>query len=296
MEGVSFRAYAKVNYVLEVRGLRDDGYHEISSVMQSVSLHDDLHFERTDGRFELLVEPEGTDTGPLPENTIYQAWKALSALAGRELPVRARVRKGIPAGAGLGGGSADAAATLHALDELFGLGMDGSTLAEAGRGVGADVPFCLVGGTALAEGIGERLTPLPEPPAHRLVLAKPLAAADTGRVYRAYDDASGAGMAGASASPSDPVVGAVRAGDLRALAASVGNDLFDITVGLLPEVGRLREELLRLGAMGASMTGTGTAVFGIFDPDGEETRRAALELDAPFVALCEPVGRGVERL
>lgn len=294
MDGIRLRAYAKVNYVLEVRGLRDDGYHEISSVMQSVSLHDDLTFERAPSGFELLVEPEGTDTGPPEENTVYRAWKALRGRAGEELGVRVRVRKGIPAGAGLGGGSADAAATLHALNRLFGLGMGGGTLAEAGRGVGADVPFCLVGGTALAEGVGERLTPLPAPPPHRIVLAKPPAAADTGRVYRAYDDASGAGMAGASASPSGPVVEALRAGDLPALAAGVGNDLFAITAGLLPEVGRLREELLRLGALGASMTGTGTAVFGLFGPDGEEARGAALGLDAPFVALCEPVGRGVQ--
>jgi 4-diphosphocytidyl-2-C-methyl-D-erythritol kinase len=289
------RAYAKVNYALEVRGLREDGYHELSTVLQSVSLHDELLVERAETGFDLLVEPEGEDLGPLGSNTIFRAWEALAGRVGEELPVRVRVVKGVPHGAGLGGGSADAAATLFALDRLFGLGLGGYALREVGLLVGADVPFCLAGGTALAEGIGERLSPLPAPPPHGIVVAKPEASAETARIYRAYDDASGAGMVGTGRGSVARVADALRAGDLAALAGGLGNDLTSVTEGLVPGVGELREELLRLGALGASMTGTGTAVFGVFGPGGE-ARRAALRLEAPVVAICEPARCGVEEV
>jgi 4-diphosphocytidyl-2-C-methyl-D-erythritol kinase len=284
-----------VNYALEVRGLREDGYHELSTVLQSVSLHDEILVERAPSGFDLTVEPDGADLGPLESNTIFRAREALAERAGEELPVRVRVVKGIPHGAGLGGGSADAAATLRALDRLFGLGLGEDALREVGLLVGADVPFCLVGGTALAEGIGERLTPLPASPPHEIVLAKPEASAETARIYRAYDDASGAGMAGVSGGSAAHVADALRSGDLKALAGGLGNDLTTVTEGLVPPVEDLREDLLRLGAMGACMSGTGTAVFGVFGPGGE-ARGAALRLEAPFVALCEPVGRGVEEV
>ena len=121
---VRLRAFAKLNYALEVRGRRDDGYHEISSVLQSVSLADELEIERSRGGFELLFEPDGVEVGPLEENTVYKAWALLWERSGRELPVRIRLHKKIPAGAGLGGGSADAAATLFGMNELFGLELD----------------------------------------------------------------------------------------------------------------------------------------------------------------------------
>src|SRR3712207_1060812 len=118
---VRLRASAKVNYALEVRSLRDDGYHEISSVLQSISLADEVEIERSKGRFELHVEPEGIEIVRLEQNTIYRAWELLRRLSGAELPVRIRLNKKIPTEAGLGGGSADAAATLCGLNELFSL-------------------------------------------------------------------------------------------------------------------------------------------------------------------------------
>jgi len=282
-----------------VRGLRPDGYHELSTVLQSVSLHDELVVEKANAGFELLVEPEGTDVGPEEENTVLRARNALRALTDEELPARVRVRKRIPAGAGLGGGSADAAAALRAFDALFGLGLGDKELLRVGLEVGADVPFCLLGGTALAEGVGEVLSLLPAPPPHEIVLAKPAAGAETARIFRAYDDASGAGMAGAVAgsggASSSAVMEALHAGDLSALAGGIGNELGGITEGLLPEVRELRDELVGRGALGASMTGSGTGVFGLFGP-GDGARRAALEMGAPFVARCAPVGRGVEEI
>lgn len=285
---ISLRAFAKVNYALEVRGLRDDGYHEISSVFQSVSLADELEIERTQGGFELLFEPEGVEVGPLEENTVYKAWASLWEASGHELPVRIRLHKKIPAGAGLAGGSADAAAVLLGMNELFELGLGVEELRRIGARIGADVPFCVSGGTALGEGVGEILTPLPAPPEHRLLLAKPDRSADTGGIYRAHDR-----RRAPDKTCVEPVIAALRSGDLPTLAGAVGNVLEPVTAELVPEVAEYKREMLRAGALAAAMTGSGTAVYGIFDADSE-TGEAPLR--APFVGACEPVGAGVVML
>jgi len=288
LKGIRPRAFAKVNYALEVRGRRPDGYHDIRSVMQSVSLADEVEIERGGKGFELLVKPEETEIGPPEKNTVYRAWTALQQLTGEGLPVRIQLRKRIPAGAGLAGGSADAAATLVGLNALFGLRLDDGEIRGLGVRVGADVPFCLTGGTALGEGVGEILGPLPAPPAHHLVIAKPERSADTGAVYRLYDELT--------AKPRNcvqSVVNALRAGDLSALAGSIGNDLAPVTEKLVPEVEILRERLLGLGALGAGMTGSGTAVYGIFESEAD-ARSAAGQVLAPFVGVFEPVPSGLE--
>src|SRR5215210_1819539 len=154
MREVRLMAFAKVNYALDVLALRPDGYHEVSTVMQSFSLADEVGLQRAAGGFDLSVEPEGVEIGAQERNTAYLARKALQRLIGEELPVRVTLRKRIPAGAGLGGGSADAAAVLVGLNELFGLGLLVGDLREVGATLGADVPFCISGGTALGEGVG----------------------------------------------------------------------------------------------------------------------------------------------
>ena len=288
MEAMRLRAFAKVNYALEVLGIRPDGYHEISTVLQSISLADEVEIERAERGFELVVEPEGAGIGPLEENTVYKAWVRLREASGEELPVRLKLRKEIPAGAGLGGGSADAAATLVGLSELFGLGFGDAELREVGLRVGVDVAFCVGGGTALGEGIGEVLSLLPAPPPHYLVIAKPAVGAETARIYRAYDERSGDSLASV-----DPVVDALRAGDAGALARGVGNDLALVTESFVPGVRELREELLGAGALGVAMSGSGTAVYGIFATEAEAWA-AEKSSRASFVAVCEPVARGVD--
>ena len=290
MERVRLSAFAKVNYALEVRGIRPDGYHEISTVMQSISLADEVEIERAESGFELAVEPGGVEVGPPEENTVYKAWARIGERIGDELPVRVLLNKKIPAGAGLGGGSADAAAMLLGLNEIFGLGLGEAELQDVGLRVGADVPFCLAGGTALGEGIGEVLSPLPAPPPHHLVVAKPAAGAETARIYGAYDEHPVGGNPSVA-----PVVEALRAGNPGALAGSLGNDLAPVTEGLVPEVRALEEALLCVGTLGATMSGTGTAVFGVFASEAEALA-AADGLRATFVAVCEPVSRGVEVL
>jgi 4-diphosphocytidyl-2-C-methyl-D-erythritol kinase len=290
MREVRLRAFAKVNYALDVLGLRADGYHEVGTVMQSISLADDVQLRRAAGGFDLSLEPEDAEIGPQEHNTTYLAWKALQELAGEELPVQVTLRKEIPAGAGLGGGSADAAAVLVGLNELFGFGFRVDQLRRIGAWIGADVPFCISGGTALGEGVGEILTPLPAPPDHRLVVAKPPRSADTGKIYRAFDEARTK-----STHSVEPVVEALRSSILPALAAAVGNDLAPVTRGIVPEMARLERTLLATGALGASMSGSGTAVFGIFDD--EVTARGAQDtVDASFTGVYEPVSRGVKIL
>ena len=290
VSGLRLKAFAKVNYALEVRVFRLEASHEISTVMQNVSLSDRLEIERAEGGFELVVEPEGAPTGPNEKNTVCLAWRLLRERTGREMPARVRLRKGIPAGAGLGGGSADAAATLVGLNEIFGLGLSDGELREVGVRIGADVPFCITGGTALGEGIGEVLTPLPAPPGHHLVVAKPERAADTGQIYRAYDESPG------NERPSvAPVVDALGTGTLGSLARSLGNDLAPVTEALLPEVEGLKEALVKAGAVGALMSGSGTAVYGLFASEGAALQ-AEREIDAPFSGVARPVARGVEVL
>ncbi len=157
-------AFAKVNYALEVRGLRDDGYHEISSVFQSVSLADKLEIERSGGGFELIFAPDKVEVGPLEEGTVYKAWALLWEASGHELPARIRLHKKIPAGAGLGGGSADAAAVLVGMNELFDLGLEIEDLRRLGASIGADVPFCLWAGQLWEKGWATRS---PHSPLHR---------------------------------------------------------------------------------------------------------------------------------
>ncbi len=288
MRKVRLRAYAKVNFALDVIGLRADGYHDIATVMQSISLSDEVEIERIAEGFEFTFEPEGAEIGPPERNTAYVAWKSLQRSTGDALPASVRLRKWIPVGAGLGGGSADAAALLVGLNELFDLGLRVDELREVGARVGADVPFCISGGTALGEGVGEMLTPLPGPPAQHLVLAKPHRSADTGEIYRAHDAAGTE-----SARCVEPVVSALQSRSLRDLAASVGNDLESVTSDLVPEVAALESKLLAREALGATMSGSGTAVYGIFDDEGV-AERVASTVDAPFTGVYGPVPHGVE--
>lgn len=225
---VSLRAYAKVNYALEVYGLRFDGYHDLRTVMQSVSLFDEVEVERGPGEgLDLAVEPEDAEVGEPEANTIRRAWSLLQSLSGRRIPARVRLRKGIPSGSGLGGASADAAAVIVGLDEIFELGLGTIGAREVGARIGADVPFCVSGGTALAEGIGEELRSLPTPPDHRLVIARPSRGASTAAIYGGYDRLPGSGercVAG--------VLEALDSGSLEGLGRSVGNALAPVTKSL----------------------------------------------------------------
>ena len=258
------RAHAKVNLDLRVLGVRADGYHELRTVFQSIALHDALVCSRKAGPFVLQCRTPGL---PLDAtNTIWRAAAALWTALGREGDVRdtvVRIEKHVPIEAGLGGGSADAAAALLALARLWTGGRTPdpampALLREVAAGIGADVPFCLFGGTALGLGRGEEIYPLVDLPRHFLVIALPPFGVSTREAYAWYDDDRAAGLRDD-----------VREQQLLPVpwpsrAAQMINDLEPPVVRRHPEIHTVKMHLKEAGAIAAAMTGSGSAVFGLF--------------------------------
>jgi 4-diphosphocytidyl-2-C-methyl-D-erythritol kinase len=255
---LKLRAHAKINLDLRVVGLLPDGYHEVRTVLQSLRLHDTLMFEAADGPFVITCDDPAIPTDE--RNLIWRAADVLcrAASAQRSAPsgVRVHVTKRIPAQAGLGGGSADAAATLLALTRLWRLRLDVVDLARLGARVGADVPFFLGGGTALGTGRGEDVSPLTEPEASAVVLVTPPFGVSTPAAYRWFDLD---GPPGRRPKPRSPVLPA-----WPAWAAELRNDLEPPVVRRHPAIARLVRSLKVLGADYAAMSGSGSAVFGVF--------------------------------
>ena len=270
MKATRIEAYAKVNLTLEVFGKRVDGYHALRSVVMPVSLADTLEVEEAESGFE-------SDTG-YADDLCLKAARALSArFPGRVRGVRIRVAKRIPAGGGLGGGSADAAAVLWALDEMLGLGLPADELARVGADVGSDVPALVLSracGPVLMEGRGELVKPLFGGGGVRrlhLVLVNPGVFSSTAEVYR-------------ECSPrlsDDPSIlynirKSLADGDIRALAASLVNDLEPPAMRLHPEIESVKRELVAAGAAGALMSGSGSTVFGLVPDEAQGREVAAL--------------------
>lgn len=264
------RARAKINLTLDVLGLLPDGYHRIASVMQSVDLCDQLLFEPSPEGIELVCDHPFLPCGP--ENLVYRAAELLQQFTGCTTGVRVYLFKSIPSAAGLGGGSSDAAATLVALNRLWRLGLSRRKLEELAGELGADVPFFLKGGTVLAEGKGEVLTPLPPLPPLGVVLVTPLVAVSTASVYREFDRLQ------PEAPPFTPaLVEAVRRREVERLPALLGNALEAVTASFCREIPLIKELLREAGALGVAMSGSGPTVFGLFS-SLKEARRAARKL------------------
>lgn len=256
------RAPAKINLGLDVLRKREDGYHEVKMVMQTVAMFDTVEVtERKEGGITLE-----TNRSFLPTNENNLAYKA-AALLMNEFNVTAglhiRLQKFIPVAAGLAGGSSDAAAVLIGVNRLFGLGLTQKELMERGRKIGADVPYCILGGTALAEGIGEILTPLPAIPDCSILLAKPSFSVSTREIYQALRSNE------LTDHPDiDGMTAAIRAGDLDGIVRRCDNVLERVTAPRFPVIGELEREMLSFGAFASIMSGSGPTVFGIF-PDQE---------------------------
>lgn len=258
MEQISRKAYAKINIGLDVLRRREDGYHELKMIMQTVDICDDLSFERTESP-GIVIQ---TDHEELPvdgNNLIYKAADLLFREKGITGGVKITLTKRIPIAAGMAGGSSDAAATMHGLNELFGMGYSIQELQELGVKLGADIPYCLVGGTMLSEGIGEILTPLPTPPDCFLVVAKPDINVSTGFVYGNLRADS------LTYHPDiDGMVGALQAGSLSGITDRLGNVLETVTIKEYPVIEEIKELLRGMGAENVLMSGSGPSVFGIF--------------------------------
>lgn len=274
-------AYAKINLTLDVTGKREDGYHLLRMVMQSVSLCDRITLEDSD-EIRVSCNQPGLSLGE--DNTISRAVHAFfeeANLAGAGADFI--VEKRIPWQAGLGGGSADAAAALKLLNQKFRTGFSPERLRVIGLRVGADVPFCLTGGTVLAEGVGERITSLPPLPDCFLVICKPSGGNDTARAYSQLDSVGGIGT-----DFTGPVLQALEAKNLSRIASQVGNAFEE---AVLSEDGKeIKRIMCGSGALGSCLSGSGSAVYGIFDNEKKASSCVSrLSSAFPQVFLCRPV-------
>ena len=266
MDEIRLKALAKINLGLDVTGRREDGYHLVRMIMQTIHLFDSVQMAKTKESGIRL----STNIRFLPanENNIaYKAAKLLMEEFGITQGVSIDIRKCIPVSAGMAGGSTDAAAVLYGMNQMFGLKLSNRQLAHRGLTLGADVPYCLMRGTALAEGIGEVLTPLPPMPPCCILVAKPGVSVSTRFVYENLQ------ADGLSFHPDiDGMREALEQRDLKGLAARMGqgNVLETVTVPEYPVIQRLKDTMMRCGAQAALMSGSGPTVFGVF-----ESRQAA---------------------
>jgi 4-diphosphocytidyl-2-C-methyl-D-erythritol kinase len=259
-------ARAKINLALDVLGRRPDGYHELRSLMQTLALCDRVVVRALpDSHPPVALACAGQEVPGGPDNLAYRAALLYADRYGLRQPVSISLRKRIPGAAGLAGGSSDGAAALLGLRHLFGRPARVEELEELALALGADVPFCLRGGTALAEGVGEQLTPLPDPPPVAVLLAKPPFPVATGAVFQALD-----AVRIQTRPDIDGIVGRLYR-DLPGAARLFYNVLEPVTTGWHPEVARLKAAMLAQGALAALMSGSGPSVYGYYP-----SRRAAL--------------------
>lgn len=255
------RAYGKINLGLDVLRKREDGYHDVRMIMQTVGLYDqiDLFFRQASG---IQIE---TNLPYLPvneNNLVYKAAQMLMEEFQVTNGVFIRLRKMIPVAAGMAGGSSDAAAVLVGINKMFHLGLSMEELMERGVKIGADVPYCIMRGTALSEGIGEKLTALPPMPQCQVLLAKPAISVSTKYVYE--------NLCANSLKPQqhpdiDGMIEAIGEGNLLEVSKNLGNVLELVTARKYPVIEEIKNVMRRHGALGALMSGSGPTVFGLFD-------------------------------
>lgn len=260
---MELKAHAKINLTLDVVDRRPDGYHELASVMQEIELADTVVLEPVPNGISLVVDPPVVSSGE--DNLVFRAARLLKEYGGVRQGVKIGLHKKIPVGAGLGGGSADAAATLAGLNELWGLRLSKVVLSDLGARLGSDIPFCLTGGTALVTGRGEVVESLPPLPPAFLVLVKPSFSVSTADIYRLWDEWK---LSGESRTPA--MLNALAGGERgwRVIAEMVANDLEKVTCILHPEVYAVKKDLVAAGAPVVLMSGSGPAVYGLW-PDGK---------------------------
>ena len=263
MEKVVRKAYAKINFGLDVLRRRPDGYHEVKMIMQTVDIWDQLTFLRS-SKPGITLRIAGAELPAGKDNLIVRAAELVMAERNLGEGVEIELEKRIPIAAGMAGGSTDAAAVFHGLNELFGLGMSPDRMKELGVKIGADVPYCIMGGTALSEGIGEKLTALPPPPECILVVAKPDINVSTKYVYENLHADQ------LTEHPDiDGMIQAIRDGSLSGITQRMANVLETVTVKAYPVIHRIKTVMKETGAENALMSGSGPTVFGIFEDEAK---------------------------
>lgn len=290
MNRITVKAYGKLNLGLAILGRDERGYHNLQMVMQSVGVYDLLTITEEGQGMRLTCDDSKVPTDET--NLVLRCARALLKEAGRpQSGLTFHLEKHLPMEAGMAGGSADGAAVLVGLNELLKLGLSQARLLEIGVKLGADIPFCLTGGTQLVEGIGEKLTPLSDYTAGAFLIGKPIAGVSTKAAFAAYD-----------ALEEKPLwqeefarlLEGVKQNDPVQTAAYLVNALEPVCG--VPEVELLKQRMLKAGALGAGMTGSGSAVYGIFPTLKEAQQQLESFSHLPFAAAVRPVNRGVEIL
>ncbi len=258
------KAYGKINLGLDVLRRREDGYHEVRMIMQTVGIFD---------RIDLVRQPSPgiqveTNLYYLPvneNNLVYKAARLLMEEFHIAEGILIRLQKYIPVAAGMAGGSSDAAAVLFGINKMFGLGLTTAELMERGVRLGADVPYCILRGTALSEGIGEILTPLPPVPQCQVLIAKPAISVSTRSVY---ENLHANELRPEQHPDIDALIHAIHNGDLLRIAGSMGNVLETVTIKKHPVIQTIKDRIMEYGAVGSMMSGSGPTVFGLFTSPG----------------------------
>ncbi|MDO4960276.1 MAG: 4-(cytidine 5'-diphospho)-2-C-methyl-D-erythritol kinase [Eubacteriales bacterium] len=314
---MNVQAHAKINLSLDITGLTDNGYHLVKMVMQSLELCDDIELIKApENEIRLTVtdlrgKASGDHGKNIPadkDNLMYRAAEMILKEAGVRGGVQMHLTKRIPAAAGLAGGSADAAAVFNGINALYELGFSKEKLMDMGVRLGADIPYCIMGGTALAEGIGERLTRIDFGISCYVLLVKPSLGLSTPEVYRAYDKAERDGLvtrhpdvskmvsalssvkkgevyAGNADGKAADEQAAIRAESAKMICGELGNVLEYAVIPSVPLISRIKRDMLRLGAEGTLMTGSGSTVFGLFS-ESEAMHKAAAGFSSMDYADC----------
>ena len=261
MDKIQLKALAKINLGLDVLRRREDGYHEVKMIMQTIGLHDDLEIRKTKTpgiqvKTNLYYLPTNEN------NLVYKAAKLLMDEFQIQDGVSIQLKKRIPVAAGMAGGSSDGAAVLWGINQMYGLGLSMQALMERGVRLGADVPYCIQRGTALAEGIGEKLSVLPPMPKCTILIAKPGISVSTKFVY---ENLHANDLKPEQHPAVDSMIEAMRQKDLGLLCSRMGNVLETVTIPAYPVINEIKRTMMDNGAIGSMMSGSGPTVFGIFD-------------------------------
>ena len=261
MDKIQLKALAKINLGLDVLRRREDGYHEVKMIMQTIGLHDDLEIRKTKTpgiqvKTNLYYLPTNEN------NLVYKAAKLLMDEFQIQDGVSIQLKKRIPVAAGMAGGSSDGAAVLWGINQMYGLGLSMQALMERGVRLGADVPYCIQRGTALAEGIGEKLSVLPPMPKCTILIAKPGISVSTKFVY---ENLHANDLKPEQHPDVDSMIEAMRQKDLGLLCSRMGNVLETVTIPAYPVINEIKRTMMDHGAIGSMMSGSGPTVFGIFD-------------------------------
>ena len=287
-DSIALKAYGKLNLLLDIVGKRHDGYHTLKSVFQSVSVYDTLEVSLIEEN-EIIITCDDESVPTDSKNLVWKACEAFFDATGKPFcGVKISIQKNIPAMAGMAGGSSDCAATLVALNILLNTELTEAQLCDIGEKLGADVPFCIVGGTVLCEGIGEILTPLPDLEECYFAVCKPEISISTPECYKKFDSMTITEKANA-----DDMIAALVVGDVEEVAKHLYNSLE--YAADYKEIREIKEKILENDALGALMTGSGSAVFGIYN-NKRDAKKCVREMenDYLFCKVLKPVPVGVE--